>query len=181
MRNTAITTAFAKAGYRTAHERLEQLADAAVAEATNNDDARRHLMQAASSDPELLLNLFEPWHRPGCDQYLIPAAKRRAEARRRSSETNGRTDTTAATSLTSGTKAASHTTSGASQVTASGRKAAEPSHIDREAARGAVAAVISKLDTFKIDGTPVARPTKRFTTPSKTREDHPCRKRQTAP
>lgn len=149
--NTAMAAALSAAGFQSSHERLNEIADAALAEHPRTlDAARAYLLREVKGDAALLWTMFERWHGPAADMLLQASAARG----RAKSEANAITKTRGASPPSSGATLFANTTPDPPQRTGS-LAAAGPSAAAREEARSAVARVISKLDTFKINGRPI--------------------------
>jgi hypothetical protein len=148
---SAIAAAFTAAGYRSTRERLDEIADAALAEHPRTlDAARAYVLRTVMNDAVLLWTMFERWHGPAADMLLQAAAARR----RAKSEAIIDAKTTGSAPPSSGANGV-RSTIGESPQRAGSIAAAGPSPAAREEARSAVARVISKLDTFKINGRPI--------------------------
>jgi hypothetical protein len=150
MKDTATSLAFAKAGIRSPRERLEQIADEAFAEHPRTLDAARALvLRAVMNDAALLWVMFERWHGPAADMLIQQAAARKRE---KSEAIHGAKSTHVPPphfGALRETNAQMPTPQRASS------QSTGPSLAAREAARMSVARVISKLDTFKINGKPI--------------------------
>lgn len=148
---TAIAEAFEKVGFRSTQERLDDIADAALdLHPRTLDAARAYVLREVNGDAALLWQLFLRWHGPAADMLLQACAARR----RQQSEAKAAAQTRASSPPQSGAKPATHTVDHAPRPTG-GSNVAGPSIAAREEARSAVARVISKLDTFKINGRPI--------------------------
>ena len=144
MAKTAMGSALEKAGIRSAQQRLDEIAERAFsAHPKTGDAARDMLLREVFTDLELTIAMFANWHRPAAQLLLNAAAARIREKR------------AAEAPQSSGAKLAMDTSVQSPQGKLSGRRAAEPTPEQRADARGYVAAVISKLDTFKINGRPI--------------------------
>ncbi len=138
---TAFAEAFEKVGYQSAQQRLDAIADAAWAEHPRTMDfAREYVLREVETDAGLLWTMFKNWHRPAAT-FLLEASAARIRERR-------------AAKYISGASSAEHTITTQPQR-AGGRNAIGPSAADKAAAREHVAGVISKLDTYKVNGRPV--------------------------
>ena len=148
---TAIAEAFEKVGFRSTQERLDDIADAALdLHPRTLDAARAYVLREVNGDAALLWTLFLRWHGPAADMLLQACAARR----RSKAEASRRADTNPGMPPGSGATEGQTTRSAPPQPTGD-RNVAGPSYAAREEARRAVAGVISKLDTFKINGRPI--------------------------
>lgn len=120
----------------TPQQRLDEIADAAFAAHPRTLDAcREFVLRNVVGQADLLWALFDRYQRQATDMLLAGAAARKRE------KSSGAT---------------THTnTRDISPPTAGGPQSAGPTDEEKEAARGVVARVISKLDTFKINGRPI--------------------------
>lgn len=139
MKKGALGLALESAGYKTSKERLlEVAADALAQHPRTNDLARAFIHEAIRTDAELLWELFRPWHGPAADALLREVVQRRIAAR--------------------ASVGASERTNAMGRAPQGGRASspsAQPTEAAKEAARVAAAHVLSKLDTFRVNGKPL--------------------------
>lgn len=148
---TAMSAAFAKAGYDDPHAQLAAIADAALAAHPRTlDAARAEVLRQVSGDAALLWVMFERWHGPAADTLLQAAAARK----RAQSEANRHEHTNSSAPPSSGANVQANTISDQPQRAGS-LTAAAPSLAAREEARGAVARILSRLDMLRINGRPI--------------------------
>jgi hypothetical protein len=148
---TALASAFEAAGYRSAQDRLDEIADAALADHPRTLDlARDTVLNAVAGDVELVWVMTQRWHNMAADLLLAAAAARS----RAKSGARQLMDTIDQTPLSSGATASENTRDGSPQREA-GLRVGLPSIAAREEARGFAARVISKLDTFRINNRPL--------------------------
>jgi hypothetical protein len=148
---SALAEALKSAGHRSSQEQLDAIADAAFAQHPRTLDlARQYVLDAVRDDAALLWTLLERWHRPAADMLLQAAAARR----RAKSEATVAAKTNIRLPPASGAKLDQDARNMPPQR-ASGLTIAGPSRAEMDEARHAVARVISKLDTFKVNGRPL--------------------------
>jgi hypothetical protein len=139
---TALAAALKDKGFTSIRERLDALAEEAfAAHPRTNDQAQEYILRAVRNDAAMLFVMFERWHGV-CTGMLLQAAAKRIRERRQQRAT-------------------------AKEIGGDGRnyrerrepiaRAADPTPAEREKYRGSVARIISKLDTVRIDGTPIGR------------------------
>jgi hypothetical protein len=138
--DTAIKRAFTNAGYRSAHERLRDIAIAALARHPRTlEGARTAILAQVTTDAGLLWELFERWQRPALDLLIQSVAAELREQRASAEKSGLGAKTSTKTNVASPPRAGT----------------AGPTSADREAARADVVRVLSKLDTFLINRCPI--------------------------
>jgi hypothetical protein len=136
---TALSVALRRAGYKPPGERLLEIAERALAEhPRTNDLARVYIYGAVIEDAELLWEMFANWRGIAADVLLREVVRRRIAARQ-----------------TIGAKSSQTAIAAAPQGGGSSRPSVQPSAAAKEEARVATAHVLSKLDTFRVNGKPI--------------------------